>query len=117
MFVKLSTGVRHTHNRREAGVEQEEHVRARLTKALVYNELHQSHPVIESHACSHAIVRLTNDQDHLQWHAKKGERSSEEGSINEVVRFGKVDKAYIQESSFLSCQHLSLPNHVHHLGG
>ena len=90
-------------------------MRARLTKALFYNELHQSHPVIESHACSHAIVRLTNDQDHLQWHAKKGERHSEEGSINGVVRFGKVDKAYIQESSFLPCQHLSLSNHVHHI--
>ena len=92
-------------------------MRARLTKALFYNELHQSHPAIESQACSHAIVRLTNDQDHFQWHAKKGERPSEEGSINGVVRFGKVDKAYIQESSFLPCQHLSLPNHVHHVGG
>ena len=73
---------------------------ARLTKALFYNELHQSHPVIESHACSHAIVGLTNDRDHLLWHATKGERSSEEGSINGVVRFGKVDKAYIKRARF-----------------
>ena len=117
MFVQLKTGVRHTYNRCEADVEQEEHVRARLTKALFYNELHQSYPVIESHACSHAIVRLTNDRDHLLRHAKKGERSSEKGLINGLVRFGKVDKAYTQESSFLPCQHLSLPNHVHHIGG
>ena len=45
-----------------------------------------------------AIVELTNDRDHFLWHAKTGEYCPEEGSINGVVRFGKVDKAYIREN-------------------
>ena len=34
------------------------------------------------------------------WYAKTGEYCPEEGSIGRVVRFGKVDKAYIQRNSF-----------------
>ena len=42
------------------------------------------------------LVELTNDRNHTLWHAKTGEYCpSEEGWINRVVRFGKVDQAYI----------------------
>ena len=51
------------------------------------------------------------------WYAKTGEYCPEEGSINGVVRFGRVDKAYIQLSSFLSCQLVQPTNHKHHIGG
>ena len=51
------------------------------------------------------------------WHAKMGEYCPEEGSINGVVRFGKVDKAYIQQNLFLSRHLLQLTNHKHHIGG
>ena len=37
-------------------------------------------------------MELTNDQDHTFWHPKAGEYFPEEGSVNGVVRFGKVDK-------------------------
>ena len=51
------------------------------------------------------------------WHAKTGEYCLEEGSINGVVRFGKVDKAYIERNSFLPRQLLKPTNHKHHIGG
>ena len=38
------------------------------------------------------------------WHAKTGEYCPEDGSINGVVRVGKVDIAYIQRDSFLPRQ-------------
>ena len=84
------------YNRREEVVEQEDHEHAPLTKALFLSEPPQTHSVVEPHACSHAIVELTNDRDHILWHAKTGEYCPEEGSINGVVRFGKVDKTYIE---------------------
>ena len=92
------------YNRREEDVEQEGREYATLTKALLHSEPPRAHPVVEPHACSHVIVELTIDQDHILWHAKTGEYCPEEGSINGVVRFDKVDKAYIQRNSFLRRQ-------------
>ena len=37
--------------------------------------------------------------------------------MNEVVRFGKVDKTYIKRNSFLPRQLLQPTNHKHHIGG
>ena len=51
------------------------------------------------------------------WHAKTGEYCPEEGSINGVVRFGKVDKAYIPRNSLLPRQLLQPTNHNHHISG
>ena len=51
------------------------------------------------------------------WHAKTGKYCPEEGSIDGVVRFGRVDKAYIQRNSFLPRQLLQPTNHKHHIGG
>ena len=66
-------------------------------------------------------MELTNDRDHILWHAKTGEYCPEEGSINGVVRFGRVDgrvdKAYIERISFLPRQLLQPTNHKHHIGG
>ena len=62
-------------------------------------------------------MELTNDRDHIQWPAKTGEYCPEEGSINGVVRFGKVGKAYIECNSFLPRQLLQPTNHKHHIGG
>ena len=62
-------------------------------------------------------MELTNDQDHILWHAKTGEYCPKEGSINGVVRFGKVDKVYIQRNSFLPRKLLQPTNHKHHIGG
>ena len=92
------------YNRREEDVEQEGCEHAPLTKALFHSEPSRAHPVVEPHACSHAIVELTNDRDHNLRDAKTGEYCPEEGSINGVVRFGKVDKAYIERDSFLPRQ-------------
>ena len=57
--------------------------------------------VVEPHACSHAIVELMNDRYNILWLAKTSEYCPEESLINGVVRFGKVDKAYMQRNSFL----------------
>ena len=92
------------YNRRKEDVEQEEREYVPLTKALFYSESHRSHPVVEPHACSHAIIELTNGPDNILWQAKTGECCPEEGSINGVVRFGKVDKAYAPRNPFLPCQ-------------
>ena len=100
------------YNHREENVEQEGREYAPLTKALFHSKSPRAHPVVESHACSHAIVELTNDRDHILWHAKAGEYCPEEGSINGVVRFSKVDKAYIQQNSFLPRQLLQPTNHI-----
>ena len=62
-------------------------------------------------------MELTNDRDHILWHAKTGEYCPEEGSINGVVRFGKFDKAYIERNSFLPRQLLQPTNHKQHIGG
>ena len=85
---------------------------ALLTKALFHSEPPRAHPVVESLACSHATVELTNDRDHILWQAKTVEYCPEEGSINRVVRFGKVDKAYIQRNSLLPRQ---LPQPTNHM--
>ena len=60
--------------------------------ALFHSEPPRAHPIAESHIYSHAIVVLTNERDRILWYAKTGEYCPEEGSINQVVRFGKVDK-------------------------
>ena len=88
-----------------------------MTKTFFYSEPLRAHPVVEPHACSHAIVELTNDRDHSLWHAKTGKYCPQEGSINGVVRFGKVDKAYIERNSFFPRQHLQPTNHKHHICG
>ena len=117
-FVRLETRGGHVvYNRREKDVEQDGREHAPLTKALFHSKPPRAHPVVEPHACSHAIVELTNDRNHVLWHAKTGEYCSEEGSINGVVRFSKVDKAYIQRNSFLPRQLLQPTNHKHHIGG
>ena len=99
-FVRLETRGGHVCNRREEDVGPEGRKHAPLTKTLFHSEPPQTHPVVEPHARSHAIVELTNDRNHIMWHAKTNEYCPEECSINEVVRFGKVDKAYIQRNSF-----------------
>ena len=101
-FVRLQTRGGYGYNRREEDVEQEGREHASLTKALFHREPPQAHPVVEPHACSHAIVDLTDDRDHIMWHAKTGAYCPEERSINGVVRFGKIDKAYIQRNLFFS---------------
>ena len=97
-------------------VEQERREHAPLTKALFHSKPPQAHPVVEPHEYSHAIVELTNNRDNILWHAKIGEYCPEEGSINGVVRFGRVDKAYIEWNSFLPRQLLQRSNHKHHIG-
>ena len=94
----------HVYNRREEDVEQEGCEHASLTKALFHSEPPRAHLVVEPHTCSHVIAESTNDRNHILWHVKTVENCLEEGSINEVVRFGKVDKAYIERNSFLPRQ-------------
>ena len=50
-------------------------------------------------------------------HAKMGEYCPEESSVNEVVRFGEIDKAFMQRSSFLPRKFLQPTYHKHHIGG
>ena len=94
VFIPLERRGSHLCNRREEDVEQEGREHAPLTKAVFHSESPRAHPVAEPHACSHAIVELTNGQDQIMWYAKTGEYCPEEGSVNGVVRFGKIDKAY-----------------------
>ena len=47
--------------------------------------------------------------------AKTGEYSPEEGLVNGVVRFGKIDKAFMQLNLFLPRQLLQSMNHEHHI--
>ena len=94
----------HVYNHREEDVEQEGLEHSPLTKALFHSEPPQAHPVVEPHAYSHAIAELTNDRDYILWHVKTGEYCPEEGSINGVVRFGKVDEANIHRNSFFPRQ-------------
>ena len=103
-FVRLETRGGQVCNRREEYVEQEGYEHLPLTKTLFHSEPPRAHPVVESHACSHTIVEMTNDRNNNLWHAKTGEYCPEKGSINGVVRFGKVDKAYIERGSFLPRQ-------------
>ena len=116
-FVRLKTRGGHVYKRREEDVEQEGCEHTPLTKALFHSKPPRAHPVVERHAYSHAIAELTNDRDHILSHAKMGDYCPEKGSINGVVRFGKVDKAYIQRNSFLPRQLLQPTNHKHHIGG
>ena len=104
VLFRLGTRRGHVYNRHEEDIKQEGHEQASLTKALFHSEPLRAHPVVEPHACSHAIVELTNDRDHILWHAETGEYCPEEGSVNGVVRFGKVDKAYIQRDAFVPRQ-------------
>ena len=62
-------------------------------------------------------MELTNDRDQILWHARTGEYCPEECSIDGVVSFGKIDKAYIERNSFLPRQLLEPTNHIHHIDG
>ena len=104
IVVRLETRGDHVHDRREEDVEQEGRKHSPLTKTLFHSEPPRADPVVAPNVCSHAIVELTNDRDHILWHAETGEYCTEEGSVNEVVRFGKVDKTYIQRTSLFPCQ-------------
>ena len=64
----------------------------------------RAHPVVELHACLYAIMESRNDRNIILWHAKTGECCLEEDSVYEVVRFGKVDRAYTSLYSFLPSQ-------------
>ena len=102
IFVRLETCVCHIYDHREKGVEQERHEHAPLTKALSRSELPRAYPVVEPHACSHAIMELTNDRPHTLWHAKTGEYCPEESLDNGFdILVLNVDEAYIELSSFL----------------
>ena len=93
-FYALKTRVDRVHNRREEDIEQEGREHARVTKALFHSEPPGAQPVIEPHACSHAIVELTNDRDNILWHAITGEYCPEESWVNGAVRFGKANKTF-----------------------
>ena len=117
-FVRLESRGGHAYNHHEEGIEKEGREHAPLTKAWFYSEPPRAHHVVELHACSHTIVELTNGRGHILWHVKTGEYyCPEEGSINGVVRFGKVDKSYIRRNSFLPRQLLYPTNHKSHIGG
>ena len=85
VFFHRKTRIDHVYYRREEDVEEEVREHVPLTKALFHSELPRANSAVESHACSHAIVKLTNDRDHILWHAKTGEYSPQEGLMNEVV--------------------------------
>ena len=51
------------------------------------------------------------------WPAKTGGCCLEERLVKGVVRFGKVDKGYIQRNYFLPRQLLQPTNHKDHIGG
>lgn len=59
----------------------------------------------------HAIVKLTDNQNHLLGHTEAVEYFPRECSIDGVVCLGEIDNAPIQLYSFLSCQ-----VHQHHVG-
>ena len=123
VFVCLETRVGHVYNRREEDVEKEGREHTPLTKALFHSKPPGVYPVVEPHVSLHAIVDLTNDRDHILWHAKTGEYCPEEGSVNGVVHFGKVDalgkvdKTCIRWNSFLPRQLLWPTNQKYHVGG
>ena len=100
VFVRLDKHVYHVYSRREEDSEQKGREHAPLTEALFHSEPPRAHPIVETYACSHAIVEPTNDRDHILWRTKTGEYGPEEGSVSGVVRFGKVDKTYIRRNSF-----------------
>ena len=57
----IFTSLSHTHYWYEVGMLKVPAV----TEALLYSKLPRAHPVVEPHACSHVIVKLTNDRDHI----------------------------------------------------
>ena len=88
--------------RHEKYVEQEGREHARLLKALFHSEAPRAHPVVEPHACSHAIMKMTNNPDNILWYAETGVYFLTEGLVNKVVvRFGKVDQSYMPNSFLL----------------
>ena len=107
----------HVFNRREEYFEQGGREHAPLAKTLFHSEAPRAHPVVEPHACSHAIVELRNGRDHIMWHANTGGYCPGEGSVDGVVRFGKVEKAYVLNNCFLSRQLLQPTNYKYHTGG
>ena len=99
-FVRLETRVGHVYNHREEDVEQEGRKHAPLVKALFHSKLPRAHLGLKPYA----ILELMNDRDSILWHAKKAEYCPGEGSVNGVELFGKVDKAYVRQNSFLPRQ-------------
>ena len=91
-FVRLEIHIGHVYDHHKEVVEQEGREHAPLVKALFPSEPPRAHSVVEPYVCSHAIVELTNDRDNILWLDKTGEYYREEGSVNGVLRFGKVDK-------------------------
>ena len=87
-------------------VDQEGREHAPWKKAFFHSKPPLSHSVVKPHACSHNIVELTNARHDILQYTKKVEYSTEEGLVNRVIRFAKVDKACLQQNFFLSRQRL-----------
>ena len=90
-FVRLKTRVGHVCHRREKYIKQEGREHATLTLALFHGEPPQAHAVIESHACPHGIVEVTDDRNNPLRHAEAGEYRPQEWSVHRVIRFGEID--------------------------
>ena len=61
-----------------------------VTEALFYSKLPRAHPVVEPHACSHAIVELTNDRDHILWYAKTA--STVQGRVRSTASYASYHR-------------------------
>ena len=106
-FVFLETRVGYVYNRREEDAEHKGREHVPSTKTISHNEPPRAHPAVESDACSHAIVELTNDRDHILLHAEPSEYCPEKGSVNGVISFCKVDNEDIPKKIVTSA-----PTHV-----
>ena len=75
-------------------VEQQWREHTPLPKTLLHIEHDRALAIIRPHACPHAVVELADDGEHFRWNAKASQDSPQEGAIDGVIGFGKVDKAH-----------------------
>ena len=63
----------------------------------------------------HVVVESVVDGEHSRWYAKASRGSPQESAVDEVIGFGKVDKAHEQRGVLLPCQFLQSSHHEHYV--
>ena len=107
--------VGHTQYRREKNVEQQWREHASLPKTLLHVELIRALSTIQQHECLHVVVKLADGGKYSRWHDKTSKDIPQKGWVDEVICFGKGNKAQVHGGVLLPRQFLQSSYYEYHV--
>lgn len=91
-FVRLKILRHHVYYRREGDIDQAGSKQSPLAETVLHGEPSRALAVIEWHVFPYTIWESTNDRKHLLRYTEAGEFFLRACSVDEVIRFGNIDK-------------------------